>query len=96
MNPYESTPTAIPAESFGKGTRIVQVTAGDSASFALTQKGFVYGWGTFVVSNFPSFQYQKIKLIISIEQRGKKWLLLGSKTESSHRKTEHTNAHPRS
>lgn len=53
LNPYESTPTAIPADNFGKGTTIVQVTAGDSATFALTEKGFVYGWGTFVVSNFP-------------------------------------------
>lgn len=51
LNPYESTPTAIPTEIFGKSARIVQVTAGDSASFALTEKGFVYGWGTFVVSN---------------------------------------------
>jgi regulator of chromosome condensation len=54
MNPYESTPTAIPKESFGKSARFVQVTAGDSASFALTEKGFVYGWGTFVVSGHPS------------------------------------------
>lgn len=54
LNPYESTPTAIPAESFEKSARIVQVTAGDSASFALTDKGFVYGWGTFVVSNHQS------------------------------------------
>ncbi|KAI7974898.1 hypothetical protein EIK77_001102 [Talaromyces pinophilus] len=48
LNPYESTPTTISAGSFGKGTRIVQVMAGDSATFALTEKGFVYGWGAFV------------------------------------------------
>lgn len=59
LNPYESTPTAIPTESFGKGAKIVRVTAGDSASFSLTEKGFVYGWGTFVVSNFPSFRYSE-------------------------------------
>ena len=54
LNPYESTPIAIPAESFGKSARIVQVTAADSASFALTDKGLVYGWGTFVVSTHQS------------------------------------------
>jgi regulator of chromosome condensation len=96
LNPYESTPTAIPAGNFGKETRIVQVTAGDSATFAITEKGFVYGWGTFAVSNFPSFRYQKTRLIIFTEQRRKKWLLLGSEAESSHRKTKQANAHPRS
>lgn len=51
LNPYESTPTAVPAESFEEDAgRIVSVTAGDSATFALTERGLVYGWGTFVVS----------------------------------------------
>jgi regulator of chromosome condensation len=50
LNPFESTPTAIPMQSFGPGSKIVSVTAGDSASFALTKQGYVYGWGTFVVS----------------------------------------------
>lgn len=50
LNPYESTPTAIPTKSFAPRTKIVAVAAGDSASFALTQQGSVYGWGTFVVS----------------------------------------------
>ncbi|EYE92593.1 RCC1 domain-containing protein [Aspergillus ruber CBS 135680] len=47
LNPYESTPTAIPAESFPEGTVFVEVVAGDSSSFALTDDGLVYGWGTF-------------------------------------------------
>ncbi|KND88525.1 Protein pim1 [Tolypocladium ophioglossoides CBS 100239] len=47
LNPYESTPTAIPASNFPPGTRFVQVAAGDSCSFALTDHGLVYGWGTF-------------------------------------------------
>ncbi|GCB19547.1 protein pim1 [Aspergillus awamori] len=47
LNPYESTPTAIPSEAFPKDTVFVQVAAGDSSSFALTDDGQVYGWGTF-------------------------------------------------
>lgn len=51
LNPRESTPTAIPAEFFGSNANhIAQVAATDSASFALTVDGFVYGWGTFKVS----------------------------------------------
>jgi regulator of chromosome condensation len=47
LNPYESRPTAVPAENFPAGTKFAQVAAGDSASFALTEDGLVYGWGTF-------------------------------------------------
>ncbi|KAJ5222726.1 Ran exchange factor Prp20/Pim1 [Penicillium citrinum] len=47
LNPRESTPTAIPEASFPKDTVFVQVAAADSASFALTDDGLVYGWGTF-------------------------------------------------
>jgi regulator of chromosome condensation len=57
LNPYESTPSAIPVHSFAPGTKIVRVTAGDSASFALTEQGLVYGWGTFVVSEAWSFWF---------------------------------------
>ena len=49
LNPHESTPTAIPASSFPEGTIFVEVAAGDSSSFALTDDGQVYGWGTFRV-----------------------------------------------
>ncbi|KAH8660689.1 regulator of chromosome condensation 1/beta-lactamase-inhibitor protein II [Tricladium varicosporioides] len=48
LNPIESTPTAVPTENFGKHIpTFVQVVASDSASFALTGEGLVYGWGTF-------------------------------------------------
>ncbi|KAL4758429.1 regulator of chromosome condensation 1/beta-lactamase-inhibitor protein II [Aspergillus foveolatus] len=47
LNPYECTPTAIPSSAFPHGTVIVEVAAGDSSSFALTDDGQVYGWGTF-------------------------------------------------
>ena len=50
LNPRESTPTAIPSKSFPEGTVFVEVAAGDSSSFALTDDGLVYGWGTFRVS----------------------------------------------
>ncbi|KAJ9312940.1 hypothetical protein DTO271D3_6854 [Paecilomyces variotii] len=42
LNPHESTPTAIPGNSFPPGTEIVSVTAGNSATFVLTQDGRVY------------------------------------------------------
>ncbi|OCK86301.1 putative Ran exchange factor Prp20/Pim1 [Lepidopterella palustris CBS 459.81] len=47
LNPKEAEPTAIPTSSFPPGTTFVDVAAGDSISFALTNDGFVYGWGTF-------------------------------------------------
>ncbi|KAF9774214.1 hypothetical protein IL306_007819 [Fusarium sp. DS 682] len=47
INPKESTPTAVSNEHFAPGTKFVQVVASDSATFALTEDGRVYGWGTF-------------------------------------------------
>ncbi|KAL1303381.1 hypothetical protein AAFC00_006775 [Neodothiora populina] len=47
LNPKESTPTAIPSDRFPEDTVFVQVAAGDSTSFALTDDGQVWGWGTF-------------------------------------------------
>ncbi|KAG9718909.1 RCC1/BLIP-II protein, partial [Aureobasidium melanogenum] len=47
MNPKESTPTAISSDVFPEDTVFVQVAAGDSTSFALTDDGQVWGWGTF-------------------------------------------------
>lgn len=52
LNPLESTPLPIPADHFPLGTKFVQVAAGDSCSFALTDTGLVYGWGTFNISPF--------------------------------------------
>lgn len=51
LNPKEATPTAIPSTSFPEGTVFTQVAASDSCSFAVTNDGLVYGWGTFRVSN---------------------------------------------
>lgn len=47
INPFESTPTPVSQTHFVPGTKFVQVVASDSATFALTEDGRVYGWGTF-------------------------------------------------
>ncbi|KAF8864615.1 RCC1/BLIP-II [Acephala macrosclerotiorum] len=53
LNPLESTPTAISADDFQGTPKWVQVAATDSASFALTATGEVYGWGTFIGGDGP-------------------------------------------
>ncbi|KAJ5895473.1 Ran exchange factor Prp20/Pim1 [Penicillium taxi] len=70
LNPIESTPTAIPSTSFPEGTVFVQVAAADSASFALTDDGKVYGWGTFrsndgILGFDESHRVQNTPLLIS-------------------------------
>lgn len=60
LNPVESTPTHIPETSFPPGTRFTCVAAGDSCSFAVTDTGLVYGWGTFAVS-WPQCQVARSK-----------------------------------
>ncbi|KAI9790276.1 MAG: hypothetical protein M1816_005301 [Peltula sp. TS41687] len=47
LNPRESTPTAIDSSAFPEGTVFTQLAASDSATFALTDEGLVYGWGAF-------------------------------------------------
>ena len=49
INPREATPTAIDTTAFPEGTVFTQLAAGDSMTFALTDEGLVYGWGTFRV-----------------------------------------------
>ncbi|KAF2085046.1 pheromone response pathway component SRM1 [Saccharata proteae CBS 121410] len=62
MNPREATPTAIPEDAFPADTKFVQVAAADSSSFALTDDGLVYGWGTFR-SNEGIFGFNKEVII---------------------------------
>ena len=50
LNPAESSPAAVPASSFPEDTQFVKLAAGDSHTLALTDDGYVYGWGTFRVS----------------------------------------------
>lgn len=53
LNPRESTPTALSKDDFPSDiSGFAQVVATNSASFALTLDGLVYGWGTFCVSSF--------------------------------------------
>lgn len=54
LNPKESTPSAIDEACFPTGTVFTQVAASDNATFALTEEGLVYGWGTFKVKSFVS------------------------------------------
>jgi regulator of chromosome condensation len=57
VNPKEATPTVIDLSGVEKGTVFTQVVAADSASFALTDDGFVYGWGTFRVSFYSTCSF---------------------------------------
>jgi regulator of chromosome condensation len=64
MNPRESTPAAVDPKHFPEGIVFTQVCASDSATFAVTADGSVWGWGTFRVSMpIPSTFFQL--LIIS-------------------------------
>ncbi|KAL2162279.1 hypothetical protein VTH06DRAFT_7192 [Thermothelomyces fergusii] len=47
MNPKESTPGEIDTSNIPEGVKWAQIVASDSATFALTTTGQVYGWGTF-------------------------------------------------
>ncbi|KAK0628194.1 regulator of chromosome condensation 1/beta-lactamase-inhibitor protein II [Bombardia bombarda] len=47
LNPRESTPTDIDATNVARGVVFTQVAAAHNATFALTNTGLVYGWGTF-------------------------------------------------
>lgn len=51
LNPIECTPAEVSTKNFLDGTKFVKVVASDSASFALTEDGRLYGWGTFRVSS---------------------------------------------
>jgi len=50
LNPKESTPTEIDTSGLPEDLVWTQVVCTDSATFALTDEGLVYGWGTFRVS----------------------------------------------
>jgi regulator of chromosome condensation len=72
LNPYEAIPVAIPSTAFPESTIFVEVAAGESSSFVLTDEGLVYGWGTFrvhyiiiIIIIIIPFNY---RLIINLEQ----------------------------
>ncbi|KIW20004.1 hypothetical protein PV08_00579 [Exophiala spinifera] len=47
INPKESTPGEVDTSGLPQGITFTQVSCTDSATFALTSEGDVYGWGTF-------------------------------------------------
>ncbi|KAE8327942.1 regulator of chromosome condensation 1/beta-lactamase-inhibitor protein II [Aspergillus sergii] len=51
LNLDEATPSPVNPSLFPKGTVFAQLAASDSATFALTTDGLVYGWGTFRGAN---------------------------------------------
>ena len=50
VNPHEATPGEVDMSNIPEGLIWAQVAATDSATFALTNEGQVFGWGTFRVS----------------------------------------------
>jgi len=50
VNPREVSPGEIDMTEIAEGTVFAQLAAGDNSTFALTEDGLVYGWGTFRVS----------------------------------------------
>lgn len=50
QNPRETTPTEIDLTNVPAGVIFTQIVASDSATFAVTDEGLVYGWGTVRVS----------------------------------------------
>ncbi|CAG9954781.1 unnamed protein product [Clonostachys rosea f. rosea IK726] len=69
INPMESTPREVSEEYFAENTKFVQVIACDSASFALTEDGRVYGWGTFrssdgILGFTPTIKIQQTPVLL--------------------------------
>lgn len=62
INPKESTPAEVDLSGLPEGIAFAQVVATDSATFALTTEGEVYGWGTFR-SNEGIFGFDSSTLI---------------------------------
>lgn len=60
MNPHECTPGLVDPSHFPEGTKFTQVCASDSATFAVTEDGSVWGWGTFRVSISTSATFEYI------------------------------------
>lgn len=60
VNVKESTPTAVDASHFPENTVFTQLIALDSATFALTSTGQVYGWGCFRVCSPPFIELNQL------------------------------------
>ncbi|QKX64150.1 uncharacterized protein TRUGW13939_11323 [Talaromyces rugulosus] len=70
LNLKEATPIPVDPSHFPDGTIFTQLVATDSATFALTRDGLVYGWGTFRGNNgrigfSPETDIQSTPMLIS-------------------------------
>ncbi|KAF7561602.1 hypothetical protein G7046_g2546 [Stylonectria norvegica] len=69
INPLESNPGEVDMSGLGHDVEWTQVAACDSASFALSRDGKVYGWGTFrsdtgILGFSEDVQIQKIPVLV--------------------------------
>lgn len=60
LNLKEATPLPVDSAAFPRGTIFTQLAATDSATFALTADGLLYGWGTFRVSSLQSSNIESV------------------------------------
>ncbi|KAK4145051.1 regulator of chromosome condensation 1/beta-lactamase-inhibitor protein II [Dichotomopilus funicola] len=73
LNPKESTPTPIDTNAMPPDTVFTQIAATDNATFALTNTGRVYGWGSFrsedgKLSFTPTVQVQTRPALVAAVQ----------------------------
>lgn len=64
LNPLECIPMPIPREHFPADTIFTQLACGDGTTFALTDDGEVWGWGTFRVGLWLFQRISEITLTI--------------------------------
>lgn len=70
LNPLECTPMPIPKECLPSDVVFTQLACGDSTTFALTDDGEVWGWGTFRVILSSLQRISETKLTISQSNEG--------------------------
>lgn len=68
LSPKESTPTEVDMTEIPRGTVFTQLSASDNATFALTDKGLVYGWGTIRVCSYTLLLIAYDSLLISLRE----------------------------
>ena len=68
LNPTESEPREVNPKYFPEDTQFAFLAASDSATFAVTTDGSVYGWGTFRVSLIKSY-FEQFFVFVLISHR---------------------------
>lgn len=68
LNPKESTPTEVDITEIPQGTVFTQLSASNNATFALTDKGLVYGWGTIRVCSYTPLFAAYDPLLINLRE----------------------------